>query len=263
MKVRTDRSPSRTGRWTGGDEHLFARDAPWTQERFHLSAERVSRQFEHRELALSDSTGRVMDRMSLDSDVSETAPSEIPEAAGQPFVMEAVTTESLRKLAGHHPSQKRISWNPWTRHRIKAPRQVRPRRRAEAQLTTHSIEGYLCGLRSFDGDHAAEHTAMSMALGATNNDAPEDTIDDDRRRCDYHTGKLLDRDKYVAGRKKELVQMEAFGEIQSVKTSEATDGTHVRMKVIAAKKGDLVCWRHVSMEVNQHERPVNMQALPH
>ena len=48
--------------------------------------------------------------------------------------------------------------------------------------------------------------------------------------------------------------MEAFGVIRRVKKSEATDGTHVRMKVIASEKGYLVCWRLVSMEVNQYER---------
>ena len=48
--------------------------------------------------------------------------------------------------------------------------------------------------------------------------------------------------------------MEAFGVIRRVKKSEATDGTHVRMKVIASEKGDLVRWRLVIMEVNQYER---------
>ena len=42
--------------------------------------------------------------------------------------------------------------------------------------------------------------------------------------------------------------------IRRVKRSEATDGTHVRMKVIAHNKGDIVRWRRVSMEVNQYER---------
>ena len=42
--------------------------------------------------------------------------------------------------------------------------------------------------------------------------------------------------------------------IRRVKKSEATDGTHVRMKIIAHKKGDFVRWRLVSMEVNQYER---------
>ena len=63
---------------------------------------------------------------------------------------------------------------------------------------------------------------------------------------------MLDRDKYIAGRKKELDQL-AFGVVRRVKKSEATDTTHVRMKIIARNKGDLVRWKLVSMEVN-HER---------
>ena len=104
---------------------------------------------------------------------------------------------------------------------------------------------------------------MSMALEAANNDAPEDTIDDESRRHDFHTAKLLDRDKYVAGWKGGLGRIVAFGVIQSVKTSEATDGTYVRMKVITSERGDLMRWKHVSAEVNQHDRPVYLQALPH
>ena len=42
--------------------------------------------------------------------------------------------------------------------------------------------------------------------------------------------------------------------IRRVKKSEATDGTHVRMKINAHNKGDLVRWTLVSMEVNQYER---------
>ena len=80
-----------------------------------------------------------------------------------------------------------------------------------------------------------------------------DTIDDDCRRYDYFSGTLRDRDKYIiAGRKKELDQMESFGVIRFVKKSEAIDGSHVRMKVIASEKGDLVHWRLARMEVTQH-----------
>ena len=64
---------------------------------------------------------------------------------------------------------------------------------------------------------------------------------------------MLDRDKYIAGRKKELDQLESCGVIRRIKKSEATDTTHVRMKIVAHNKGDLVRWRLVSMEIN-HER---------
>ena len=66
--------------------------------------------------------------------------------------------------------------------------------------------------------------------------------------------KLLGLDKYIAGRKKEHDQIEAFGVIRRVKKSEATDGNHVRMKVIASEKRDLALWRLVSMELHQHKR---------
>ena len=41
-----------------------------------------------------------------------------------------------------------------------------------------------------------------VAFEAANEDALDDTIDDDSRRYDYFSGKLLDRGKYIAGRKK-------------------------------------------------------------
>ena len=61
---------------------------------------------------------------------------------------------------------------------------------------------------------------------------------------------MLERTKYIIGRKKELDQLESFGVI----LREATDGIHVRMKIIAHNKGDLVRWRLASMEVSQNER---------
>ena len=68
---------------------------------------------------------------------------------------------------------------------------------------------------------------------------------------------MLDRTKYNAGETKELDQLESL-----VKKSEATDGTHVRMKIIAHNKGDLVRWRLVSMEVNHYERHDVFAGMP-
>ena len=105
---------------------------------------------------------------------------------------------------------------------------------------------------------------MILAIEVAKDDYSVDTIDDDSRRYDYYTVKLLDRDMYIAGRKKELDQMAAFGVIQRVKKSEATDGTHVRMKVIASEKGDLVRWRLVSTDVDQYTKDtMYVQAHPH
>ena len=68
------------------------------------------------------------------------------------------------------------------------------------------------------------------------------------------TGELLDRTKYITCRKKELDQLESFGVIRRAKKNEATDGAHVRMKIIAHNKGDLVRWRLVGVEVKHYER---------
>ena len=118
---------------------------------------------------------------------------------------------------------------------------------AETQLTPNSVEGYIGGLRSFDGHQDVQTNVMS-AIETTNEDSAAETIDEDSRRYDHYTGELLDRTKYLAGRKKELDQLESFRVIRRVKKSEATDGAHVR------NKGDLVRWRLVSMEVNHYER---------
>ena len=70
---------------------------------------------------------------------------------------------------------------------------------------------------------------------------------------------MLDRDKYIAGRKNDVDQREAFGVIRRVNKSEATDCTHVHMKVIGSVKGEFCAleigqWRLVSMDVNQYKR---------
>ena len=73
-----------------------------------------------------------------------------------------------------------------------------------------------------------------FAIEITKVEFSVDIIDDDCHQYVYFTRKLLDRDKYIAVRKKELDQMEAFGVVRRVKKSEGNDGTHVRMKVIAS-----------------------------
>ena len=65
-----------------------------------MSAEPVSRPFGPRELALSDSTGPITERMLPGPDVKETAPSEIPKAVGQLVVMEGVNTEHVAEEVG-------------------------------------------------------------------------------------------------------------------------------------------------------------------
>ena len=94
------------------------------------------------------------------------------------------------------------------------------------------------------------------AIETTNDDSAAETIDEDSRWYDHYTGELLDRTKYITEREKELDQLESFGVIRRVKKSEATDGTHVRMKIIAHNKvilcaGDLPAWKSIQYE--RHE----------
>ena len=74
------------------------------------------------------------------------------------------------------------------------------------------------------------------------------------RQYDYCTEQLLERDTNIAGRKKELHQLESFAVIRHVKKSEATDGTHLRVKSTVHNEGDFVRWRFASLEVNQYKR---------
>ena len=71
-----------------------------------------------------------------------------------------------------------------------------------------------------------------LAIEVAKDEFSVHTIDDDNRQYDHYTGKLLDRDKYIAERKKELDQVEAYCVIRRVEKSEAIDGTHVRIKEI-------------------------------
>ena len=106
---------------------------------------------------------------------------------------------------------------------------------AKTQLTPDTVEGYIGGLRSFDGNQDVQTNVMS-AFETTNDESAAETFDEDSRWYDYCSGRLLDRDKYITGRKRELDQLESSGVIRGIKKSEATDGTHVRMKIIAHNK---------------------------
>ena len=63
-------------------------------------------------------------------------------------------------------------------------------------------------------------TDVMSAIETTNEDSAAETIDEDSRWYDYYTKELLDRTKYITGRKKELVQLESFGAIRRVKKNE-------------------------------------------
>ena len=97
-------------------------------------------------------------------------------------------------------------------------------------------------LRSVAG-HQAERADPVLPVEAMKYSA--NTIAVVGYQFEHNTGKLGDRDKCVA---------KHFSGIRRRKKSEAVDGTHVRLAAIPSEKGDLVRWRLVSIEVNQHER---------
>ena len=55
---------------------------------------------------------------------------------------------------------------------------------AETQLTPNSVDGYIGGLRSFDG-HQDVQTNMMSAIEITKEDSAAETIDEDSRGYDY------------------------------------------------------------------------------
>ena len=65
------------------------------------------------------------------------------------------------------------------------------------------------GLRSFDG-HQDVQTHVMSAIQTTKDDSSVNTIAEDSRRYDYSSRQLLDRDEYIAGRQKELINWNRF-----------------------------------------------------
>ena len=197
---------------------------------------------------------RAVDAAPSDPNVRVSEPVEPAAAAGgQPVAME-VNTDPVVEWAGGAAPRPDVS--PAQPMEVSLEQRVTKearKRAAETQLTRNSVEGYIGCLRSFDGHQDVQTNVMS-AIETTNLDSAAETIDEDSRRDDYYTRELLDRTKYITGRKKELDQLESFGLIRRVNKSEATDGAHVRVMIIAHNKGDLVRWRLVSMEVNHYER---------
>ena len=83
-----------------------------------------------------------------------------------------------------------------------------------------------------------------LAIEVAKDEFSVDTIDDDSRQYENGTGMLLDRDKYIAERKKELDQVEAHCVVRRVKKSEAIDRTHVRMKEIRKLRDEFEEFAH-------------------
>ena len=67
-------------------------------------------------------------------------------------------------------------------------------------VTPNNVEGYIGGLKSFDG-HQAEQAHLMLAIEVAKDKFSVDTIDDDSRWYDYSTRKL--RQRQVLRRTKE------------------------------------------------------------
>jgi len=71
-----------------------------------------------------------------------------------------------------------------------------------------------------------------------------------RQRYDYYTGEPLDHELYELGKADELDAMQECDVYDLIPLYEATDGKHVRGKIIAHMKGSCVRWRLLAMYFN-------------
>ena len=168
--------------------------------------------------------------------------------------MEVNTDPVVERAGGAAPQPDVIQAQPmevWLEQRVTTG----AKRTAETQLTPNSVEFHIGGLRSFDG-HQDVPTNVVSAIEITKEDSAAETIDEDSCRYDYFSGELLDRTEYITCSEERPWSIGISSEWFDVsRNSEATDGAHVRMKIIAHnKKMTLVRWRLVSTEVNHYER---------
>ena len=208
--------------------------------------------------AEADVANRAVDAVPIDPNVRVSEPvGPAAAAGGQPAAME-VNTDPVVEGAGGAALQPDVSQAQ--------PMEVSLALRVTTGATKRAADN-IGGLRSFDG-HQDVRTNVMPAIETMNEDSAAKTIHEDSRQCDYNTGELLNRTKYMAGREKEL-DWNLFGVIRRVKKSEATDGAHVRMKIIAHNRGDLVRGRLVSMEVQSPRtsrrvcRHTRIESVPH
>ena len=131
-------------------------------------------------------------------------------AGGQPAAMEMSTDPVVERAGGAAPRPDVRQVQPMEVSLEQRVTTGATKRAAQTQLTPNTVEEYIGGFRSFDGHQDVQRDVMS-AIETTNDDSAADTIDEDSRRYEFYTGELLDRDKYIPGRMKELDQLESFG----------------------------------------------------
>ena len=147
-----------------------------------------------KELAEAEVPNRADDSIPVGANVKETESLESTETPGQPVEMEGVSTDQVVESAGgtspqldqEQVQQMDVSLN----QNAKTSDTIR---RTETQLTPNNFESSIGGLRSFDG-HQAEQAHLLLASDVARDEFSVDTIDDESRRYDYHTRKVLDRD---------------------------------------------------------------------
>ena len=150
------------------------------------------------------------------------------------------SSSRLKEQAGRRPQLDESQLQPMEVSLDRSATTGATKRTAETQLTPNTVEGYIGGPRSFD-----EHQEVQLQVI---------TIDEDSRGHATIPSSCLTETCTLQDERKNLITWNLFGVVRRVKKSEAADGTHVRMKILAHNKGDLVRWRFVSMEINQYER---------
>ena len=117
-----------------------------------------------KELAETDVASCADDSIHVSPDVKECESLESTEAVGQPVEMEGVSTDQvIERAGGASPQLDEERAQPMDVSLDQSATTGATKRRAETQLTPNSAEGYIGGLRSFDG-HQVEQAQWTQSL---------------------------------------------------------------------------------------------------
>ena len=135
--------------------------------------------------AEAEVANRAVDAVPSDPNVRVSEPVEPAASADDQLVAIEVNTDPVVERAGGAAPQPEVSQaQPME---VSVEQRV-AKRAAETQLTPNTVEGYLGGLRSFDGPQDVDTNVMS-AIEITSDDSVAETIDEDSRQ--YYTGSCL------------------------------------------------------------------------
>ena len=111
---------------------------------------------------------------------------EFTEATRQPVEMEEVSTDQVvDRAGGASPQLDEEQVQPMDVSLDQSATTSATLRRAETQLTPNTVEGYIGGLRSFDG-HQAEQAQLMLAIEVAKDVFSVETIDHDSRQYDHY-----------------------------------------------------------------------------